>query len=53
MRDAVAHVSASPSRMQETSRPTLPRIRAVTNPTRSEKAINEPAPIAIHTHTDI
>jgi hypothetical protein len=31
----------------------LPRIRAMTSPTRSEKAINETAPIAIHTHTDI
>jgi hypothetical protein len=25
----------------------------MTSPTRSEKAINETAPIAIHTHTDI
>jgi len=31
----------------------LPRIRAITSPTRSEKASNETAPIAIHTQTDI
>jgi len=31
----------------------LPRIRAITSPTRSEKEINETAPIVIHTQNDI
>jgi hypothetical protein len=31
----------------------LPRIRAITSPTRSEKEVNERAPIAIHTQNDI
>jgi hypothetical protein len=50
---AVAHASASASRTWEISRPMLPRIRAMTSPTSSEKTINEIAPITIHTQTDI
>jgi hypothetical protein len=50
---AIAHASASASRRRETSRPMLPRIRAMTSPTRSEKEVNERAPIAIHTQNDI
>jgi hypothetical protein len=43
----------SVSYMPETSRPIAPRIRANTNPTSSERATNEPTPIAIHPHIGI
>jgi hypothetical protein len=46
-------VQHSVSYMPETSRPIAPRIRANTNPTTSEKATNEPTPIAIHPHIGI